>query len=64
MTVDAVAEHLGVTRDSVYRWMTKKSLPAQKVGRVWRFQLSEIDDWVKSGRAASEEDDLEDEKPC
>lgn len=64
VSVDAVAEHLGVTRESIYRWMSKKGLPSHQVGRMWRFQLSEIDEWVKSGKAASDEDELEGDKPC
>ena len=50
VTVDDVAAHLVVTRDTVYRWLDKKALPAHRVGRVWRFKLSEIDHWVRSGR--------------
>lgn len=54
VTVDDVATHLGVTRDSIYRWMGGKSLPAHQVGRRWRFRLSEVDAWIESGKAASE----------
>ena len=57
VTVDDVAIHLGVTRDSIYRWMNKKKLPAHQVGRVWRFRLTEIDEWVRSGQAASDDED-------
>src|SRR4051794_17220819 len=49
VTVDDVAAHLGVTRDSIYRWMNSKDLPAHRLGRAWRFRLSEIDEWVRSG---------------
>ncbi len=28
VSVDQIAEHLGVTRDSIYRWIDRKSLPA------------------------------------
>ncbi len=52
VTVDDVAAHLVVTRDSIYRWMQSKGLPAHRVGRAWRFRLSEIDNWVQSGRGA------------
>jgi predicted DNA-binding transcriptional regulator AlpA len=33
-------------------------MPAHKVGRLWKFQASEIDEWVRSGSAASLGDDL------
>lgn len=54
-SVDDVAKHLGVTKDSIYRWIEHKGLPAHKVGRLWKFKLSEVDDWVRRG-GASEHD--------
>jgi len=47
--VDDVAAHLGVGRDSVYRWIENRGLPARKVGRLLRFKLSEVDAWVEAG---------------
>ncbi|MGL5666075.1 MAG: helix-turn-helix domain-containing protein [Shewanella sp.] len=51
VSVDQIAEHLGVTRDSIYRWINHKGLPAHRVGRLWKFQVSEVDDWVRAGSA-------------
>jgi len=48
-------KHLGVARDSVYRWIERKGLPAHKVGRIWKFQLSEVDAWVRAGGADQDE---------
>lgn len=47
--VDDVAGHLGVAKDSVYRWIERRGLPARKVGRLLRFKLSEVDAWVDAG---------------
>ena len=47
VSVDDVAAHLGVAKDSVYRWIEERGLPAHRVGRLFRFKLSEIDDWVR-----------------
>jgi excisionase family DNA binding protein len=52
--VGEVATHLGVRRESVYRWIEAKGLPAHKVGRLFRFKLSEIDEWVRAGSAEDE----------
>lgn len=49
--VGDVATHLGVRRESVYRWIEAKGLPAHRVGRLLRFKLSEIDAWVRKGNA-------------
>lgn len=52
--VDDVAAHLGVGRDSVYRWVESRGLPASKVGRLLRFRLSEVDAWVEAGSGEGE----------
>ena len=46
VSVDQIAKHLGVTRDSIYRWIDRKNLPAHRVGRLWKFKVSEVDEWV------------------
>lgn len=53
LSADAIAVHLGVTKDTVYAWIAEKDMPAHKVGRLWKFQASEIDEWVRSGRAGT-----------
>lgn len=56
VSVDDVARHLGVAKDSVYRWIERRHLPAHKIGRLWKFRLSEVDAWVEAGGAAEERD--------
>lgn len=51
VSVDSVAAHIGVAKDSVYRWIDAKGLPAHRVGKLWKFKLSEVDDWVRAGGA-------------
>jgi excisionase family DNA binding protein len=55
VSVDEVANHLGVAKDSVYRWIENKGLPAHRVGRLWKFKLSEIDEWVHVGGAGEDD---------
>ena len=55
VSVEDAAKHLSVAKDSIYRWIEhKKALPAHKVGRLWKFKLSEVDAWVRAGGAGSE----------
>jgi excisionase family DNA binding protein len=53
LSVDDIATHLGVSKDTVYSWIAEKDMPAHRVGRLWKFQTSDVDEWVRSGGAAS-----------
>lgn len=52
VSLDEIARHLSVSRDTVYRWIDDRRLPAHKVGRLWKFKVSEVDEWVRAGNAA------------
>ena len=52
LSVDEIAAHLGVNPHTIYKWITRKRMPAHKVGKLWKFLASEVDEWVKGGRAA------------
>jgi excisionase family DNA binding protein len=54
--VDEVTAHLDIKRDTLYRWISRRGLPGSKVGKVWRFRLSEVDDWMRSQREHDEDD--------
>ncbi|WP_374614987.1 helix-turn-helix domain-containing protein [Sphingorhabdus sp.] len=49
VTAEQVAHHLGVVKDTVYRWREHRNLPAHRVGRLWKFQISKVDEWVRTG---------------
>jgi excisionase family DNA binding protein len=53
LSADDIAAHLGVTKDTVYASIAERGMPAHKRGRLWKFQTSEADNWVRSGRAAN-----------
>lgn len=63
LSADAIAAHLGVTKDTVYAWIADKRMPAHKVGRLWKFQAGEVDAWVRNGSAASSEDAATPDEP-
>lgn len=57
LSVEEIAEHLGVTKDSVCRWIERKGLPAH--GKLWKFKKEEVDEWVRSGHAHEYGDKVE-----
>jgi excisionase family DNA binding protein len=52
LSVDEIAGYLGVKRDTIYKWIERKNMPAHKVGSLWKFRKEEIDNWVCDGKAA------------
>ena len=52
LSVDEICTHLGVSRDTVYKWIDQKNLPAHRVGRLWKFKKAEVDDWVRGALPA------------
>jgi excisionase family DNA binding protein len=53
-SVEEIARHLGVAKDSIYRWIERRGLLAHRIGRLWKFKISEVDHWVRAGGADSD----------
>lgn len=47
MTLEEVAKYLKVDESTVYTWANNGTIPAAKLGRLWRFDKEEIDRWIK-----------------
>jgi excisionase family DNA binding protein len=48
LTLDQVADYLNVNKYTLYRLLTRKKIPAFKVGNQWRFKKQIIDAWLMS----------------
>ncbi len=52
LSAEGIAVHLGVSPDTIYKWITRDRMPPHKLGRLWTFLASEADAWVKADHAA------------
>jgi excisionase family DNA binding protein len=50
MTIPTLALYLHCHKSTIYRLLKKKQIPAFKIGAVWRFLLSDIDEWLAGRR--------------
>jgi excisionase family DNA binding protein len=48
MTLQEVADYLRVTRATIHRMLKRNQIPTFRIGRHWRFNLEEIDNWCAS----------------
>lgn len=51
LSLEEIATYLGIKRDTVYKWISRRNMPAHKVGSLWKFRKDEIDEWVRSGQS-------------
>lgn len=52
LSADEIDDYLGIKRDTVYKGISEKGMPAHKVGRLWKFRKDEVDTWVREGKAS------------
>lgn len=50
--IEEAAKYMDVTKDTIRNWIKKTDIPAHKVGKLWKFKRSELDEWIKSGNSA------------
>ena len=46
LTIEEVAKYIKISERTIYDWAQKGNIPAGKLGNVWRFRKSEIDQWI------------------
>jgi len=52
LSVKEICSYMGVSSDTVYRWVETHEMPVHRMGRLFKFKISEIDAWVKAGGAS------------
>lgn len=57
LSVEEIAAHLGVSKETIYRWLEAEKIPAHRLGKLWKFKASEVDQWVVTGGASRNSQD-------
>lgn len=52
-SLDEISKHLGVSKDTIRAWIRKETIPFHKLGRQYKFRISEVDAWIESGESAN-----------
>lgn len=52
ISIDDAAAYLGIKTVTLRSWIKKKQdIPAHRVGKLWKFKRSELDEWITSGKS-------------
>ena len=50
MSIQELADYLQVDLSTLYGWSQRGVVPAMKVGKMWRYRRSEVDNWLDRQR--------------
>ena len=55
-TLAEIAEYLAVGRDTLMVWIKQYGMPATRIGKLWRFKRSDVDEWMRNNNNVNEEE--------
>jgi excisionase family DNA binding protein len=47
MNIRQASQYLGVSPDTLYKYVNEQRIPAFKLGNRWRFKKSRLDQWME-----------------
>ncbi len=55
MNIRQASQYLGVSPDTLYKYVGEQTIPAFKLGNRWRFKKSKLDQWMEEKSSQSGE---------
>lgn len=60
ISLEEAANYLGIKVVTLRNWLKRgNGIPANRIGKLWKFKKAELDLWVRSGRSSIENSDGE-----
>mgnify|MGYP005805564839 CR=1 FL=1 len=53
VSLEEIAEHMGLSKDTIRNYIKKQQIPYYRIGKQYKFKISEIDAWIESGKSES-----------
>jgi excisionase family DNA binding protein len=53
MNIRQASSYLGVSPDTLYKYVSEERIPAFKLGNRWRFKKSKLDEWMEEQSSMS-----------
>ena len=49
LSMREICEYLGVSHDTISRWIANYDMPSMKMGKCWKFKKDHIEAWLAKG---------------
>ena len=63
MNIRQASHYLGVSPDTLYKYVSEEKIPAFKLGNRWRFKKSKLDEWMEEKSTMTSPSGREKKKP-
>jgi len=47
ININELSEYIGLSTSTIYSWVSQRRIPFVKCGRLTKFDLQRINDWIK-----------------
>lgn len=47
ININELSEYIGLSISTIYSWVSQRRIPFVKCGRLTKFDLQRIDEWIK-----------------
>jgi excisionase family DNA binding protein len=54
MNIRQASQYLGISPDTLYKYVSEETIPAFKLGNRWKFKKSILDSWMEDRSLSSE----------
>lgn len=54
MNIRQASQYLGVSADTLYKYVSEETIPGFKLGNRWRFKKTVLDQWMERQSTAGE----------
>lgn len=52
VSLEEIADHMGLSKDTIRNYIKKEQIPYYRIGKQYKFKISEIDAWIERGKSA------------
>ena len=53
VNLEEIAKHTGLSKDTIRNYIKREVIPYYRIGKQYKFKISEIDTWIESGKSAT-----------
>ncbi len=54
MNIRQASQYLGISPDTLYKYVSEETIPAFKLGNRWKFKKSILDSWMENQSLSNE----------